>query len=263
MQRTPHRDIRVIRAIEDGRYVFCHVGQILNQGQARWLTTDLFDTDENDLIVEHWDVIAPWEDASQADGPTQTLDLESTDRNKAVVAEFAAEVLVGRALDRIADFVAEDLIQHEPGVGHNASAWTARLSGCGTPGDAVSLRRLESSSFDNIFEATSLPWRQRRRAGGSERQCLLAQRGGGCVRPSNPLRQERHPCLVAAPAALRYCEVFRLVGQGNFVVTYSKVDIGAQAHAVFDIFRLEDERIVERWTNAEAVPNDTGNSGKF
>src|ERR1700722_505820 len=54
----PDRDIRVVRAFEDGPYVFVHVHQILDGGATQWVTTDLFDTDANDKIVEHWDVIS-------------------------------------------------------------------------------------------------------------------------------------------------------------------------------------------------------------
>ena len=45
--RNPKRDIQIIRGLEDGRYVFLHVYQSLNDGEAQWLTTDFFDTDED------------------------------------------------------------------------------------------------------------------------------------------------------------------------------------------------------------------------
>lgn len=43
-----------MRAFEDGRYVFVHAHQSLNDGEHQWVTTDLFDTDEDDKIIEHW-----------------------------------------------------------------------------------------------------------------------------------------------------------------------------------------------------------------
>ena len=58
LERNPDRDIRVIRGWEDGQYVFVHAFQSLNGGESEWVTTDFFDTDENDKIIEHWDVIA-------------------------------------------------------------------------------------------------------------------------------------------------------------------------------------------------------------
>ena len=193
IKRVPSRDIRVVRAIEDGQHVFCHVVQDLNNGEARWVTTDLFDTDANDKIIEHWDVIAEWTDDGQIDGPAEVEDLNLTAANKAAVETFAKQALIGGDRDCATKLLAEELIQHQPGIGNGASAWLAHMTA----------------------------------------------------------------------KQIRYREVFRLIGQGNFVVTYCKVDVGDQPHAIFDIYRIKGGRIVERWSNAEIVPADTGNSGKF
>lgn len=50
LKRTKSRDIRVIRAIEEGRFVFVHVYQDIDNGAAKWVTADLFDTDQNDKL---------------------------------------------------------------------------------------------------------------------------------------------------------------------------------------------------------------------
>ncbi len=62
-----------------------------------------------------------------------------------------------------------------------------------------------------------------------------------------------------------YVKVHHLIGQGNFVVLYSHVRISGDDHAVFDIFRLQDGKIVEHWDVQEKIgPRDTwNNSGKF
>jgi predicted SnoaL-like aldol condensation-catalyzing enzyme len=60
----PDRDIRIVRAFEDGPYVFVHVYQSLDGGATEWVTTDLFDTDVNDKIVERWDVISAFTGAN-------------------------------------------------------------------------------------------------------------------------------------------------------------------------------------------------------
>ncbi len=90
--RNPVRDIEVVRAIEDGSYVFCHAAQTLG-GTTKWVTTDLFDTDAEDRIVEHWDTIAPGGTRSpsghtQTDGATKVTDLERTAANKAYPAQL-------------------------------------------------------------------------------------------------------------------------------------------------------------------------------
>ncbi|MFK8017870.1 MAG: hypothetical protein AB8G17_20785 [Gammaproteobacteria bacterium] len=56
-----------------------------------------------------------------------------------------------------------------------------------------------------------------------------------------------------------------IAGQGNLVARYSKMRMGDQQYAVFDIFRLENGLIVEHWDNMENIaPQDQwGNRGKF
>ncbi len=198
LKRFPDRDIQVVRRIEDGRHVFCHVSQSLNGGEARWITTDLFDTDTDDRIIEHWDVIEAWtpntEDGrSQIGGAVAVADLERTDSNKALVRAFVERVLIAGAHTEIGEFVSEALVQHDLRIPNGAAAWVQDLV-------------------------------------------------------------QRDVC---------YTEIFRLIGEGNFVVTYCKVNVGSTPFAVFDVFRVADGKIAERWVNAEVVPKDTGNSGKF
>ncbi len=117
IQRNPKRDIHVLRMIEDGPYVFCHVYQSLNDGEAQWITMDMFDTDSEGRIIEHWDVIAPYisDTASGEDmtaGPEQPTQLDKTDLNKSIVKEYTKLVLTMGQVDLIDEFVAPNLIQH-------------------------------------------------------------------------------------------------------------------------------------------------------
>lgn len=122
VERNPVRDIQVFRSIEDGRYVFVHVYQDINDGEARWVTTDFFDTDADDKIVEHWDVIAAYVEEtpsghSSIDGPTNIVDLDRTDENKATVRAMIEQTLmVGGDATRTGEFIHDACIQHSPGV---------------------------------------------------------------------------------------------------------------------------------------------------
>jgi len=53
IERNPVRYIRIVRSIEDGRHVFLHAFQILNQGESEWVTTNFFDTDADDRVIGH------------------------------------------------------------------------------------------------------------------------------------------------------------------------------------------------------------------
>ena len=65
--------------------------------------------------------------------------------------------------------------------------------------------------------------------------------------------------------AMRYWKVHKLIGQGNFVVTLSHVQMGDSHYCVFDIFRLKDGMIVEHWDVMEKIlaPEQWNNQGKF
>jgi predicted SnoaL-like aldol condensation-catalyzing enzyme len=120
--RNPKRHIQIIRGLEDGQYVFIHAYQSLNDGQAEWVTTDFFDTDENDKIVEHWDVIAKYAPHTPSghtsiDGPTEVTDLDKTEANKQLVRDLIRDVLIGEAPEKIDHYISsEKYIQHNAEV---------------------------------------------------------------------------------------------------------------------------------------------------
>ena len=199
--RNPDRDIRLVRSIVDGNNVFVHAYQDISNGEAKWVTTDLFDTDDNHKIIEHWDVIAPFSDEpsvnghTQMDGITTISDEHLTAENKALVAAFVADVLVDHRTEKIVDYVGEEYIQHNPQMADGSEALRVFLEGPG--------------------------------------------------------------------AGMVYRNVFKVIGQGNFVVVYSQVFLSREL-AVFDLFRVEDGKIVEHWDNMEPMPEGPQpNSGKF
>lgn len=201
VERNPDRGIEIVRAIEDGPYVFLHAYQSLNGGESRWVTTDLFDTDDNDRIIEHWDVISAFSSPNpsgrtQLDGTTVVTDLGRTEDNKARIREFVQRVLIDQDHDAAAEYIsAETYLQHNSQVGDGLEALGAELG----------------------------------------------------------------------HVSMTYLELFKVIGQGNFVVAYSRVDFDGQEFAVFDLFRLENGMIVEHWDNMEPIPtpDQARNSGKF
>lgn len=117
LERNPKREIRIVRDLEDGPWVFCSAYQSLNDGAAQWVTMDLFFTDPDGLILEHWDTIAAYnsETLSGEDmvGGPKSIDTNAdTSVNKSLVLEFTKQVLQGGRHDKLGLFVADDLIQH-------------------------------------------------------------------------------------------------------------------------------------------------------
>lgn len=122
LKRNPKRDIQIVRALEDGQYVFVHAYQSLNDGDAEWVTMDFFDTDDDGKIIEHWDVIAAYTHQTPSghtsvDGTTVITDLDKTEANKQLVRSFIHDVLIGDAPERIDHYISADTyIQHNAEV---------------------------------------------------------------------------------------------------------------------------------------------------
>lgn len=127
--RNPIRDIEIIRSFEDGRYVFLHVLQTLNNGEFRYVTADIFDTDDDGRLIEHWDMIDELVDGMQIDGPTEPTDLDKTEQNKVLVRDFMNEVLVQGQVDKLSDYVStESFVSHDPTMGDGFDEFAAALA---------------------------------------------------------------------------------------------------------------------------------------
>jgi predicted SnoaL-like aldol condensation-catalyzing enzyme len=198
LARNPTRDIQVVRSLTDGRYVFIHVFQSLNNGEWKWVTMDLFDTDKEDKIIEHWDVICAYErtpsGADMISGSSEIKDIVKTDNNKRLVTNFLKHVFVEGADEHIAKYVDNNCIQHSPMMQAGISGW------------------------QDYFRS-----------------------------------------------GIRYEFVHKIIGEGNFVVSLSKSFSGITDYAVFNLFRIENDKIAEHWDCIEEIaPKDQwANSGKF
>ena len=121
--KNPKRDIQIIRSLVDGQFVFLHAYQSLNDGAAQWVTTDFFDTDDHDKIIEHWDVISEYADSTPSghtsiDGPTEITDLEQTEANKELVRNLIKDGLMkGGNPENLSKYISEEqYIQHNKEV---------------------------------------------------------------------------------------------------------------------------------------------------
>lgn len=199
--RNPEREIEIVRILEDGPWVFCNAYQSLNGGAAQWVTMDLFYTDADGLILEHWDTIARYEERTKSGsdmvrGATK-IDLSAhTEANKSLVLEFTKEVLQEGRHDKIGQFVADGVIQHAPAIGAGREGLTE--------------------------------WLTSKEAG-------------------------------------QYEMLFKLIGQGDFVITYGKRYALDKDIAVFNVYRVAGGKIAECWMNEEQISprGEWGNSGKF
>jgi predicted SnoaL-like aldol condensation-catalyzing enzyme len=82
------------------------------------VTTNFFDTDPDDRVIEHWDVVAPYPGRIESgrtaiDGPSECSDLDRTDENKAIVRKMIKKVLMpGGKPSRVDRYFSDTYIPH-------------------------------------------------------------------------------------------------------------------------------------------------------
>ena len=118
------------RVFEDGDFVFAHVEYDFAEVVAGF---EVFRF-EGGFAVEHWDnlqhlAITPNHSGHTVlDGPTVATDQDRTEANRALVRSFVDEVLVGRRLDRIEEYVETDMIEHDSSGADGAAALQTALA---------------------------------------------------------------------------------------------------------------------------------------
>lgn len=120
---------KVVRAFEDGDYVFLHTQYDFFGPKAGF---DIFRF-EDGKIVEHWDNLAEItppnpSGRTQLDGATEITDSDKTEANKALVKGFITDVLLGGKGDKMTDYVnPEKYLQHNSGIADGLDGLGAAL----------------------------------------------------------------------------------------------------------------------------------------
>ena len=128
LSRTSPR-VNIVRAFEDGDFVFAHTEYDFAR---RNIGFEVFRF-EDGRAVEHWDNIQERLGPNQSghgmvDGPTEAVDLDLTEKNRAIVRSFVEAVLIDGHLDRLTDFVNGDTyVEHNPRLGDGISILRSAL----------------------------------------------------------------------------------------------------------------------------------------
>ncbi len=148
MQRLPPGSgkAKVVRAFQDGDYVFTHTDYNFFGPKVGF---DIFRFEEG-KIVEHWDNLQETAPANPSghtmtDGPTESKDLGKTEDNKKLVRNFIEDVLVNGKMEKLAGyFDGDNYIQHNPQIGDG-------LSGLGSALEAMAKQGI-TMKFDKIHK---------------------------------------------------------------------------------------------------------------
>lgn len=131
MQHAPPQGFKaeVVRAFEDGDYVFTHT---IYDFFGPKIGFDIFRFEEG-LIVEHWDNLIEVQPANpsgrtQTDGATDITDKDKTAANKAKVEGFIETILLNGEMDKITDYInPEKYLQHNPAVADGLDGFGAAM----------------------------------------------------------------------------------------------------------------------------------------
>lgn len=119
----------VIRAFQDGDYVFTHTEYDFFGPKAGF---DVFRF-ENGLIVEHWDNLLEVQKPNpsgrtQFDGNTTITDLDKTEANKKIARDFIEYVLLNHKMDQVTNYInPKKYIQHNPAVADGLEGFGAAM----------------------------------------------------------------------------------------------------------------------------------------
>ncbi len=131
MQNAPEGGFKakIIRAFEDGDYVFTHTEYDFFGPKAGF---DVFRF-EDGLIVEHWDNLLEVQHPNpsghtQFDGSTILTDLDKTDANKTKVKEFIETILLKGEMDKLTNYInPKAYTQHNPAVADGLDGFGAAM----------------------------------------------------------------------------------------------------------------------------------------
>lgn len=152
LSRTSPR-VNIVRAFEDGDFVFAHTEYDF---ASRKIGFEVFRF-ENDRAVEHWDNIQERSGPNPSgrfmvDGPTEVVDLEHTERNRALVRSFLESVLIEGQHDHITEFIDEDnYAEHNPRLGDGVAILRSALEAEDESGRRIDYHRVHRVLAEGNF----------------------------------------------------------------------------------------------------------------
>lgn len=146
--------VNTVRAFQDGDYVFAHTDYNFCGPK---IGIDVFRF-EDGKIVEHWDNLQEKPATpnpsghTMIDGATELKDLDKTEANKELVAQFVSDVLMGKAPEKLTSyFDGGKYIQHNPAIADGLSGLGAALEAMAKQGVVMVYSRVHKVLGEGNF----------------------------------------------------------------------------------------------------------------
>lgn len=146
--------VHTVRILQDGDFVIAHTDYNFFGPKIGF---DIFRF-EDGKIVEHWDNLqekpasANPSGHSMIDGSTEIKDLDKTEANKKLVAQFVSDVLQGNAPEKLTSYFDGDkYIQHNPAIADGLSGLGAALEAMAKQGIAMTYDRVHKVLGEGNF----------------------------------------------------------------------------------------------------------------
>lgn len=146
--------VNTVRAFQDGDYVFAHTDYNFFGPKIGF---DVFRF-EDGKIVEHWDNLQEKPATpnpsghTMIDGATELKDLDKTEANKELVAQFVSDVLMGKAPGKLTSYFDGDkYIQHNPAIADGLSGLGVALEAMAKQGVAMVYSRVHKVLGEGNF----------------------------------------------------------------------------------------------------------------
>ena len=156
LQALPKGSARVntVRVFQDAPFVFSHTDYNFFGPKIGF---DIFRF-EDGKIVEHWDNLQETPSTlspsghSMIDGPTSANDLEKTEPNKTLIAQFLDDVLVNGRMEKMAAyFEADHYIQHNPQIPDKVSGLASAFEAMARQGIHVKFTKVHKVLGEGNF----------------------------------------------------------------------------------------------------------------
>ncbi|GAB4041704.1 nuclear transport factor 2 family protein [Spirosoma gilvum] len=120
---SPNTSTPFMRLIAEGDYVVTNMS--FSWAGKQKAVIDLFRF-QNGQVIEHWDAMADQPEISLnghplMDGPQPSGTAAVAVENKTLVADFMQQVFINHRVEKLPDFVADDLKQHRPEIANGLS----------------------------------------------------------------------------------------------------------------------------------------------